>query len=242
MADDDLSVSVVYGRQPVLEALRDPAVVVDEVLIARRGAGAGVVADVVALAESLDVPVRRVAPEKVGRVSGDPRNDQGVVALVVRPGIPELGPDVEAPVLVLDGITNPGNVGMILRTAVAFGVGAVVLPRAGVPDVGPLVVKASSGVALHAPVFSCGTAGEGVARLRGLGFRVFGLAARPGAASLWSAALPEQVAFVLGNETHGLSVEVDELVSIPMAGGVESLNVAVAAGVLCAELARRRGV
>lgn len=235
---------MVYGRQPVLEALRDPVVVVDEVLLARRGggggSGGGPLAEVAALAESQGVPFRWVAPEKVGRVSGDPRNDQGVVAYVIMASVPALAADLlpVSPVLVLDGITNPGNVGMILRSAVAFGVGGVVLPRAGVPDVGPLVVKASSGVALHAPVFSCATAAEGVSVLREGGFRVLGLAAGA-AASLWSVGLPERVAFVLGNETSGLSVDVDQLVSIPMAGGVESLNVAVAAGVLCAELARR---
>lgn len=230
---------MVYGRQPVLEALRDPAVEVDEVLVARRGGGR--MDDVVALAESQGVLVRWVAPEKVGRVSGDPRNDQGVVAYVMVAAAPALedGAVPPSPVLLLDGITNPGNVGMILRSAVAFGIGAVVLPQAGVPDIGPLVVKASSGVALHAPVFSCATAGAGVGLLWESGFRVLGLAAG-GSESLWSVGLPERVAFVLGGETHGLSVEVDELVSIPMAGGVESLNVAVAAGVLCAELARRR--
>jgi 23S rRNA (guanosine2251-2'-O)-methyltransferase len=233
------SLSVVYGRLPVLEALRDPSIEVDEVLLSRRGAG--LMADVVELAEAQGVVVRRVAPEKVGRVSGDPRNDQGVVAYVVVAGPPSLadGALPLSPVLLLDGITNPGNVGMILRSAVAFGVGGVVLPRAGVPDIGPLVVKASSGVALHAPVFSCATADEGVRLLRDGGFRVLGLAAG-GSESLWSVSLPEKVAFVLGSETHGLSVDVDELVSIPMTGGVESLNVAVAAGVLCAELARRR--
>jgi 23S rRNA (guanosine2251-2'-O)-methyltransferase len=241
--------SVVFGRQPVLEALRDPAVVVEEVLLSRRLA----MPDVVAAAADRGVAVRRVAPEKVGRVSGNARHDQGVVALVGMSGFAELRDSLAAlalapsgpsgPVLVLDGVTNPGNVGMILRTAVAFGVGGVVLPRAGSPDVGPLVVKASAGVALHAPVLRCDTAAEGVALLRAAGFRVLGLAAGA-ASSIWSMSMdrdqPERIAVVLGNETSGLSVEVDELVSIPMTGGVDSLNVAVAAGVLCAELARRR--
>jgi 23S rRNA (guanosine2251-2'-O)-methyltransferase len=240
--------SVVFGRQPVLEALRDPAVVVEEVLLSRRLA----MPDVVAAAADRGVAVRRVAPEKVGRVSGNARHDQGVVALVGMSGFAELRESLAAlalapagPVLVLDGVTNPGNVGMILRTAVAFGVGGVVLPRAGSPDVGPLVVKASAGVALHAPVLRCDTAAEGVALLRAAGFRVLGLAAGA-SSSIWSMSIsmdldqPERIAVVLGNETSGLSVEVDELVSIPMTGGVDSLNVAVAAGVLCAEFARRR--
>jgi 23S rRNA (guanosine2251-2'-O)-methyltransferase len=227
---------VVYGRQPVLEALADEAVVVEEVLLSRRLA----MDDVVSAAGRRGVPLRRVAPEKVGRVSGSPRHDQGVVASVLVASVLELAESMpSSPVLVLDGVTNPSNVGMIVRTAVAFGVGAVVLPRAGSPDVGPLVVKASAGVALHAPLRRCDTAADAVRLLRAAGFRVLGLEA--GAqTSLWSVELPDKVAFVLGNETHGLSVDVDETVTIPLAGGVESLNVAVAAGVLCAELARRR--
>lgn len=221
----------------MLAALADPAVAVEEVLVSRRAS----MDDVAAACAARGVTLRRVAPEKVGRVSGDPRNDQGVVAYVAASGSRELGEGAlpPPPVLVLDGVTNPGNVGMILRTAVAFGVGGVVLPRAGSPDVGPLVVRASAGVALRAPVFASATARDAVTLLRAGGFRVYGLAAA-GSGSLWSLDVVEQSAWVLGSETHGLSVEVDELVSIPMTGGVESLNVAVAAGVLCTELARRR--
>lgn len=225
---------VIYGRLPVLEALRDERVVVESVLVSRRGS----YDDVLDAASARGVEVRRVAPEKVGRVSGNARDDQGVAALVegvatrdLSDGVPDSG------VLLLDGVTNPGNVGMIMRSAFGLGL-AVVLPRAGSPEIGPLVVKASAGVALRAGVWRCDTAAAGVALLRAGGFRVLGLAAGR-ASALWDVDVPERVAFVLGNETTGLSVEVDELVSIPMHGGVDSLNVAVAAGVVAYELARR---
>jgi 23S rRNA (guanosine2251-2'-O)-methyltransferase len=226
----------------VLAALADAAVVVEEVLVARTAS----LADVVARAADQRVPVRHVAADKVGRMSGRPRDDQGVVAVVRRPIAPALtswSPGAAASALVLDGVTNPANVGMILRSAVAFGVGAVALPRVGAPELGPLVVKASAGVALSAPVYRCETAADGVRWLRAAGFRVLGLRA-DAAASLWQVPLEGRVAFVLGSETEGLSpavaAELDEAVSIPMSGGVESLNVAVAAAVVCYELARRR--
>jgi 23S rRNA (guanosine2251-2'-O)-methyltransferase len=109
-----------------------------------------------------------------------------------------------------------------------------------VADLGPLVIKASAGVAFTAPIRRAATAGEAVDRLRADGFTVYGLAAGVGRSLFDPAPLASRAAFVLGNETDGVRVPVDGTVSIPMAGEVESLNVAVAAGVLCFELVRRR--
>jgi 23S rRNA (guanosine2251-2'-O)-methyltransferase len=152
------------------------------------------------------------------------------------------GPDGSV-VVVLDGVTNPANVGMILRSATAAGVDGVVLPHVGSPSVDPLVVKASAGVAYRAPILRCRQAADGVRALRALGYRVVGLAA-DAATDLWRVEVPRAVAFVLGNETSGLSPAtaqlVDDWVAVPMANGVESLNVADTAAVVCFELARRR--
>jgi 23S rRNA (guanosine2251-2'-O)-methyltransferase len=166
-----------------------------------------------------------------------------VVADVRAPGVGELDewlPTASGSVslLVLDGVTNPGNVGMIIRTAVAAGLSGVVLPRAGSPDVGPLVVKASAGVAFRATVLRATTAASACDALRRAGVEVIGLAADGD--GLFDAALPERGAYVLGNETTGVSVDCDRRLAIPLAGDVESLNVAVAAGVVSFELARRR--
>jgi len=224
----------------VLEALRDPSIDVDRVLLARSARGDSV-DEIVDAARSRGIAVQRVAPEKVTRVSGNGRHDQGVVAEVRAPGLGELDAwlhDGPLSLLVLDGVTNPANVGMVIRTAVAAGIDGVVLPRAGSPDVGPLVVKASAGVAFRATVLRAPTAGGAVATLRAAGVAVIGLAAD--GEPVFSAALPERAAYVLGNETDGVSVDCDRWLSIPMAGGVESLNVAVAAGVLAFEVARRR--
>jgi 23S rRNA (guanosine2251-2'-O)-methyltransferase len=146
-------------------------------------------------------------------------------------------------VLLLDGITTPANVGMILRTATAAGIDGIVVPRRGVASLDPLVVKASAGVAFHAPVLRCYTAEEAAEALRAAGFPLFALdgSART---SLFTADLPPRAAYVLGGETDGIGPAVRAAVtgtlSIPMSGGVESLNVASAAAVLCFEIARRR--
>jgi 23S rRNA (guanosine2251-2'-O)-methyltransferase len=174
-----------------------------------------------------------------------------VVADVLAPRLRTLDELLEQPgpealpgrVLVLDGVSNPSNVGMILRTAAATGFGAVALPRVGSPDLGPLVVKASAGTAFSSPVLRCHTAEEALERLVAAGYTAFGLAAEA-SEPIFRAELPEHAAFAVGGETGGVSlaarVWVSRWVAIPMADRVESLNVASAVAMLGYELLRRR--
>jgi 23S rRNA (guanosine2251-2'-O)-methyltransferase len=239
----------VYGRKPVLEALADGQLAVDKVLLADNARGPAV-REIMDAAAQRGVPVRRASPHRVKVLAGNGRHDQGVLADVIAPRmrplaafLADLPSSAGASVLVLDQITNPANVGMILRTATAAGLDGVVLPRRGVPGVDPLVVKASAGVAFHAPVLRCSTAASACTELSAAGFTLYGLTA-DAPDSLFTAPLPQRAAFVLGNETSGVSdavrAAVDGWVCIPMTGGVESLNVASAAAVLCFELVRRR--
>lgn len=237
----------VYGRKPVLEVLGDDTLDVDKVVLAdtARGPGAAMITEAAA---ERGIGVQRASAQRVKVLAGNGKQDQGVLADVVAPRMRSLGEALgdarpPAPVLLLDGITTQANVGMILRTATAAGVGGVVLPRRGVAGIDPLVIKASAGVAFHAPVLRCGTAAEAAESLAEHGYALFGLAAG-GAGSLFDARFGQRAAFVLGAETAGVSQAVrgmvSEWVSIPMAGGVESLNVASAAAVLCFELVRRQ--
>lgn len=236
----------VYGRKPVLEALTDAGLRVDKVIVAE-GLRGGPVAEILDAARARDVTVQRASAQRVKVLAGNGRHDQGVLADVVAPRmapvtefLDRLGPGPAA-VLVLDRLTNPANVGMILRSATAAGLDGVLLPRRGLPSIDPLVIKASAGVAFRAPVLRSADVEEGVTALRAAGFTVHGL--DTAGASLFDAALPERVALVLGNETHGLSASVRPLLdgelAIPMHGGVESLGVASAGAVAAFELARR---
>ena len=231
-----MGVITVYGRMPVLEAL--DVADVSLVLLARTARGDSV-DDIVRLAGERGVPVKRVAPEKVTRVSGNGRHDQGVVAEVAAPGVVPLDEWLAShsptALLVLDGVTNPQNVGMIVRTATAAGLDGIVLPESGSPGVGPLVVKASAGVAFRATILSAPTTADALASLD-----IPSVGLRTGAPSLFDAPLPARAAYVLGSEHDGVRVDCDEWRSIPMANGVESLNVAVTAGVVSYELARAR--
>jgi 23S rRNA (guanosine2251-2'-O)-methyltransferase len=238
----------IYGRKPVLEALGDHALRVDKVILAEDARG-GPVREILDAARDRGVPVQRASAHRVKVLAGNGRHDQGVLADVVAPRmapiaefLEDLRPGAPAAVLVLDRLTNPANVGMILRSATAAGLDGVLLARRGLPAIDPLVVKASAGIAFRAPVLRSGTVEEGCAALAEAEFRLYGLDARGD--SLLDAGLPDRVALVLGNETEGLSASVrpllDGLLAIPMHGGVESLGVASAGAVAAFELSRRR--
>ncbi len=237
----------IYGRMPVLEVLQDDSLQVDKLIVADNAQGESL-DRILGLARRRGIPVRSAPPHRVKLLAGNGKQDQGVLADVVAPQMQTIGefadtvPRGRCQVLVLDGVNNPQNVGMIIRTATAAGLAGVVLPRVGSPDIDPLVIKASAGVAFHASVVRCRTAAEAVEELRSVGFRVYGLSG--GArTTLYQERLPDRAAFVLGNETAGIAEEtaqwVDKWVSIPMTGGVESLNVATAAAVVSFDLVRR---
>jgi 23S rRNA (guanosine2251-2'-O)-methyltransferase len=241
-----------YGRMPVLEALRDPSIPVAKVIVAHGAEGANLAA-ILEAAAGRGVRVHRASSRRIKLLAGNGRHDQGVVADVLAPRMERLEDYLErdgssagassARLLVLDGITNPANVGLILRTVTAAGLEGVVLPRAGAPEVDPLVVKASAGTAFRAPLLRCDTALEALGQLVEAGLPVIGLEG-PAGRSLYQVELPDRAAYVLGSETAGISPACRELVrewiSIPLSGGVESLNVATAAAVLAYELVRRR--
>ena len=240
----------IYGRVAVMEALDDERVAVDKVLVARNAHG-DTIESILATARARRVHVERTTAERVTRISRNGRHDQGVVADVTAPGVVEidewlssLSPDAAAPVVVLDGLTNPANVGMIIRVVTAAGMSATVLPRFGAPDLGPLVVKASAGTVFRASVVRAQTTSEAIDALATAGFEIVGLRGGSSVPSLYGEHFAARVAFVLGNESDGVSPDVAgrvvRWVAIPMEGDVESLNVATAAAVVAYELARRR--
>lgn len=237
----------VYGRKPVLEALRDPTLRIDKLLLAQNARGNSV-GELLAAAKAAGIRVQRVAPREVTRLSRNAKQDQGVVADVLAPRMAALDAWLAAGVpegcrlLLLDRLTNPANIGMILRAATAAGVDGIVVPRAGSPKIGPLVIKASAGVAFRAPILRCAEASQAAEALAAAGVTLVGLRGQ-GAEDLFGAEWPARACFVLGNETEGVGDDVAAHITrwarIPMANGVESLNVATAGAVVAFELARR---
>lgn len=239
----------VYGRKPALEALTDARIEIDKLWIAR-GSKGDLIDEIVQTARARGVQATFKTAREVTRLSRNGRQDQGVALDILAPRMQALADYLGAlpaadplHVFVLDGITTPANVGLILRAATAAAFDGIVIPRVGCPEVGPLVIKASAGVALRAPILRVRTAAEAIEALTAADFALYGLAAQADA-DLYTTPLAPRTAWLLGGETAGLSPEseraLDRRVRIPMRGEVESLNVATAAAVVAFEVQRRR--
>jgi 23S rRNA (guanosine2251-2'-O)-methyltransferase len=240
---------VVFGRRAVLEALARSPAGVAWVQVSRRQAGPFKKA-LAAACRAAGVRLETATPEAIHARSGEPRHDQGVVAGVELARLMEIealiasttgaGARAPAPLVALDGITNSQNVGMIVRSVVASGMRGLLWPLVGMPWVNGLVVKASAATVYDCPIVRCESLVQGLATLRAAGFRVVGLQG-DGATDLFDLEPAHRAVYVIGGETEGIGAEVaallDESVRIPMRGGVESLNAAVAASLLCFQVA-----
>ena len=240
----------VEGRQAVRELLLAGRRRVHEILMAADLDPAPILDDIRELAEAARVPIR---PIPRARLEAQARTDapQGVLAMAATlpestlEELAETPPGGPAPfLLVLDGVTDPGNVGALMRTADGAGVTGVVLPRHRAVHVTPSVTKSAAGAIEHLPMALVGGLPAALSRLRELGVWVIGFDAdadRP----LWELDLgDEPVALVLGAEGAGLSrlarQRCDQVVAIPLRGSLSSLNVASAGALACFEVARHR--
>ncbi|NCA11500.1 RNA methyltransferase [bacterium] len=151
---------------------------------------------------------------------------------------------ITGPLVYLDGVQNPHNLGSILRTAAHFGAGAIVGAEGQLPPLSAAAVRVAEGAAEHVPVVALANPGTDLARLKKAGFALVATTSRGGEA-LWKAALgaAEQLVIVMGSEGEGMSRAVeracDRTVQIPGTGLVESLNVSVACGIVLAEVRRK---
>ena len=152
----------------------------------------------------------------------------------------KLGDDDEALVLMLDGITDPHNLGAILRSADQFGVDLVIIPERRSVQANETVVKVSSGAAQYVPMSVVKNLSRVLGTLKENGFWVYG--ADMAGESSYTTRLARKSVIVMGSEGDGMSQLVrkncDYIISIPMRGHIDSLNVSVAAGILLYEARR----
>ncbi|HKK01405.1 MAG TPA: 23S rRNA (guanosine(2251)-2'-O)-methyltransferase RlmB [Desulfuromonadales bacterium] len=240
----------IYGVNPVQEALSGSRRRPLEVLVVRDGRSARL-EGVLRTARSAGIPVREAERAELTRMAGHPHH-QGVLLRVApfdyipledllarwretgRPGL----------FLVLDGITDPHNFGALLRDADAAGCQGVIVPKDRACPVTAVVEKSAAGALSHLPLCQVTNISRTLDTLKAEGIWVYGLAGDEGATDLYQADLQGDVALVIGSEGGGLRLNSrrhsDLLLSIPMSGGVTSLNASAAAAVALFEAVRQR--
>jgi len=229
-----------YGRNVVEEVLDDDAVEVHTLHLAESNKTEGVIERILAKAAARGVPVKYHPKAALSRISKNAKQDQGAAVDIIAPtyrSAATLTEDraVQGRLLALDGIHNPQNLGMIIRSAAAGHIDGILLPKQGSAKLSPLVMKASAGTLFKIPIYY-GDALSGIlTELKKKGWSVYGLSSHA-PETIHTLRVPERAVFVLGNESEGVSEAVAQLcdrhIAIPMRRGVESLNVAVTAALL----------
>ena len=237
---------VVFGFHAVLARLRaDPRSVLEIFLDETRNDAR--MRDVVAAAERSGVRLMRVPTKRLDGFYGGGRH-QGIVARVavrsLGESLDEVLEGIERPLLlILDGVTDPHNLGACLRVANAAGAHAVIAPKDRSAGITPAVSKVASGAAEATPYLMVTNLARTLRELKERQVWIVGADERA-PQSLYEADLPQAIAWVLGAEGEGMRrltrENCDLLVRIPMSGEVESLNVSVSAGVCLFESVRRR--
>ena len=236
---------LIVGRNPVREALEREGARIEKVMVQQRG-GRGFDAIRRAASEA-GVPVQYVPLKRLQHIAAG-LNHQGVVALAaplayhdVDEMLADIAPDIDTvrrikPILLLiDRIEDPHNFGALVRTAVAAGAGGVIVPKHHMAPLNAAAIKASAGTATRIPIARVDHLAEVIHQLKERGYWVVG-ASGDGNTSVWEMDWDRPLALVMGSEAKGLQTRVaeacDYLVSIPMHGDAESLNVSVAGGIL----------
>lgn len=232
----------IYGRKPVLEALQDGELPIHCLHLADSNKPGGILRDIEELATRRQVTIKYHSKIELSRISKNSREDQGVAVDLQLPHyrrleqfLQECQPTAATRVLAVDRITNPQNLGMLIRSACAGGAAAVLIPDKGSAPLSPLVIKASAGSLFKCPIVRCGDLSEALGALQRHGLQV-GVLSSHASQNLFELPKDRARVYVLGNETDGVSREIMDIadlhIGIPMANGVESLNVAVTAALL----------
>jgi 23S rRNA (guanosine2251-2'-O)-methyltransferase len=231
----------IYGRKPVLEALQDKSTRIHRLHLADSNKTVGIMDEIIALAKNKGAEILYHNRQALSRISKNASQDQGVAADLICRGFQIYDDFLQKmagekfTLLALDGINNPQNLGMIIRSACAGNIDGILLPQHGSAQIDPLVIKASAGTVFRAPILRCSTLATALKDFKTQGALICSLSSH--AKTELKEFNPQQACiYVLGNETDGVSKEVAQLcneqVRIAMNNGVESLNVAVTAALI----------
>jgi len=230
--------NILTGRNPIREALKNGHDI--EKLMVAKGDLSGTAREIVAMAKEAKVPVQMVERIRLDEIA---KNNQGMIAFAsayqyaqVEDMLTEAEEKGEAPFLIiLDGVTDPHNLGAVIRTAAAVGAHGVIVPERRAVGLTPAAVKASAGGVEHIKVARVTNLTNEIKKLKNRGIWLYGAAAD--GKSFRETDFSGPCALVIGSEGDGISrlvmEQCDHIVSIPMKNSeMESLNASVAAGIL----------
>lgn len=187
------------------------------------------------LMEERNINLHRVEAGLMEKIS-DTKTPQGILAIARKPGryVSELETAGDARFLILDRVQDPGNLGTIIRTAAGAGYSGVILCKGTVDPFNVKALRASMGGVFRIPLYF-GREGEIIENLQRMNIKFYAADTR-GASDYFQISYETPLALIIGNEAHGVSERflktADAVVKIPLPGGIESLNVAVATGIL----------
>lgn len=237
----------IFGMHPVMEAIKGGRQI-DRVLV-RQGLRGDLYHELMKMVAELGVPWQVVPIEKLDYITK--KNHQGVIAWLsaiefqdIELIVPRLFEEGKEPlVLMLDSISDVRNFGAIVRSALCFGVDAIVIPEKNSARISPDAVKASAGALTTFPVCRVKSLGRCLTYLKESGLKVVS-ATEKASVEISDAELTGPAVIILGSEEKGISRELlgqsDQQVSIPITGTIGSLNVSVSAGILLYEVGRQR--
>jgi 23S rRNA (guanosine2251-2'-O)-methyltransferase len=236
---------LIYGVHPVLETVRAGKRSVEAIYLARIPSSAD---DLVALAGNAGISITSSSVNEISTLTGS-QHHQGVAARVgpfPYADLDELlfGQEaIQGATLVLDQVQDPANLGNIIRSAECLGALGVVIAKDRSVAVTPVVEKAAAGASAHIRIIRVVNLVRAIGQLKDSGFWIYGTS-QEGRRSLYSIDLSGRIAFVLGSEGKGMRRLVrekcDDVVSIPIVGKTESLNVSQTAAIVLAETLRQR--
>lgn len=229
----------IYGRNAVLEVLEDKSVMIHKLHFSDSNKSVAQLDKMVALAQQRDIEIAYHDKKALSRISKNAKQDQGVALDIVLEHSVSDDAFLEANsayrVIALDGIHNPQNLGMIIRSCAAGDVDAIILPTKHSAQISPLVIKASVGTLFRLPIIKTNSLVKTLEKFKNDDAALYTLSSHA-KKSYKEEKYSNKTLFILGNESEGVSREVEKLsnvsIAIPMKRGVESLNVAVTASLL----------
>lgn len=247
---------IIYGRNPVIEALENNAKDINKIILLKTIKPSKVLQKIVSLANSNSIKILYLNKfnflNYFNAKNKEEGINQGVIAFVKDYEYSSLSEIIEKCknihyplILILDQITDPHNLGAIIRSAVCLGVEGIIIPRHNSAEINPTVIKTSSGATNYIPIAMETNLNNCIIKLKEQGFQIVGTDSNTNM-TIFNFKITAPIALVVGNEGKGIRKLIrdncDILIRIPITGNFDSLNVSVAASIFMYETLRQKNL